>query len=90
MSRSHLTNVQAAALIDAHKSINHGGLKEVSAHRGTVWVGQHPDCTQEHSSIVVTWLRYACLLDRSGRKPTRTAIITNEGLLEIDMLGAEA
>lgn len=76
-----------AALDDARRSINHGGLVEVAGRRGLCWVGEHPDCTAEHPSHIVSDLVARGLLSRIGRKPGRTAHITEAGLMELDVAG---
>ncbi|AVO37365.1 hypothetical protein [Pukyongiella litopenaei] len=85
---SDLDHAQRAALIDAHKSLSHGGLQEVTGDRGPVWVGGHPDLDREHHGVVVSSLHHRGLVERIGRKPMRTAGITEEGILELDCAGA--
>jgi hypothetical protein len=71
------------ALEDARLSINHGGLTEI----GGLWVGEHSDCSREHRGSVIGQLYADGLLDRVGRAPTRTATITETGLMTLDLLG---
>lgn len=86
----HLTDEQLAALLDAYRSLNYGGLEEVAGDIGTVWVGAHPELTTEHRNSTVHVLFAAGLLNRTGRKPMREAEITEAGLLELDMAGVAA
>lgn len=88
---SILTEAQFSALWDAHLSLYHGGLSEVSARRGnvTVWIGGQPDCAIEHSNSTVHFLFVEGLLTRMGDRPTRTAEITEKGILELDCAGAQ-
>ena len=71
------------ALEDARLSINHGGLSEI----GGLWVGAHCDCQSQHRGCVIDQLYADGLLDRIGREPTRTATITEAGLMTVDLLG---
>jgi len=71
------------ALEDARLSINHGGLSEI----GGFWVGEHPDCRQNHRGSAIDQLCADGLLDRVGRAPERTATITEIGLMTLDLLG---
>lgn len=87
---SDLNAAQRAALADAHLSLNHGGLEEVAGAHGTVWVGAHPEATVEHNDLVVASLHYRGLIERIGQKPMRSAHITEEGLLELDIAGVAA
>lgn len=85
-----LTSAQRDALIDAHRSINHGGLIEVAGASGTVWVGQHPDCDVEYRPHVIREIKELGLIDWIGRPFMRTAHINDLGLLEIDLAGLAA
>lgn len=87
---SDLNAAQRAALADAHLSLNHGGLEEVAGAHGTVWVGAHPDATREHHGVVVSSLHHRGLVERIGQKPMRSAHITEEGILELDLAGVAA
>lgn len=71
------------ALEDARLSINHSGLSEF----GGLWVGEHPDCKQNHRGSTIDQLCADGLLDRVGRAPERTATITETGLMTLDLLG---
>jgi hypothetical protein len=73
------------ALEDAHLSINHGGLSEI----GGLWVGEHPDCKGDHGWSVIAGLIADDLLDCFGREPTRSATITETGLMVLDLEGRQ-
>lgn len=87
---SDLNAAERAVLADAHHSLNHGGLEEVVGAHGTVWVGAHPDVDREHHGVVVSALHYRGLIERIGQKPMRSAHITEEGILELDLVGEVA
>jgi len=84
---SDIDHAQRQALIDAHKSLSHGGLEEVAGDRGTVWVGAHPDVENEHHGVVVSSLHHRGLVERIGQKPMRSAHITEDGILELNIAG---
>jgi len=78
-----LTTDDYAALGDAHLSVNHGGLSEAtSGKRGTVFVGNHPDCHTEHRAHVVSSLAERGFLQIIGQPPLRSAHITEVGMME--------
>ncbi len=76
-----------AALTDAHASLAHGGLEEVTGRRGTVFVGAHPDLERAHHPRIVGMLHARGLLEVLGSSPMRIARITEAGLLELDCGG---
>ena len=75
-----LTPEQRAALEDAIRSWDCGGLQQC----GRVYVGEHPDCTQEHRAATIDQLRRKSLLGRDGKAPMKYAWITAAGLAAVD------
>lgn len=73
------------ALEDAQLSINHGGLSEI----GSLWVGEHPDCKGDHCWPVIAGLIADGLLYCVGREPTRRAVVTETGLMVLDLEGRQ-
>jgi len=89
MSEPKLTEQQLAALIDAHRSLNHGGLIEMTAGNplDIVWTAMNPIYKKRHAESTVQQLKRAGLLQISGDKPERRANITEPGLMELDIEG---
>ena len=84
---SDLDHAQRQALMDARRSLTHGGLEEVAGDRGPVWVGAHPEAECEHSGVVISSLHHRGLIERIGQRPMRTAHITDSGIRALDIAG---
>lgn len=82
MFDSRLTTAQRAILIDAHASLQYGGLSQA----GDAWVPDHPEILHEHRGGDVAALGRAGLLHIFGHPPVRSAHISDAGLLELDMI----
>jgi len=89
MSTWKLTEQQLAALIDAHRSLNYGGLIEMPSRNplDIVWTAMNPTYKKRHADSTVQLLVRAGLLQVSGEKPDRRAHLTENGLMELDIEG---
>lgn len=89
MSMPKLTEPQLAALIDAHRSLNYGGLTEMPAGNSidNCWTAMNPVYKKRHAEGTVQQLKRAGLLEISGDQPERRATITEPGLMELDIEG---
>ena len=90
MSSRKLTEQQLAALIDAHRSLNYGGLIEMPSRNplDIVWTAMDPTYKKRHAESTVLQLVRAGLLQVSGDQPDRRVQITEPGLMELDIEGA--
>jgi hypothetical protein len=90
MSSRKLTKQQLAALIDAHRSLNYGGLIEMPSRNplDIVWTAMDPTYKKRHADSTVQQLVRARLLQMAGEEPDRRAQLTEPGLMELDVEGA--
>lgn len=90
MNSRKLTEHQLAALIDAHRSLNYGGLIEMPSRNplDIVWTAMDPTYKKRHTDSTVQQLVRARLLQMSGEEPDRRAQLTEAGLMELDIEGA--
>jgi hypothetical protein len=89
MSSRKVTEQQLAALIDANRSLNYGGLIEMPSRNplDIVWTAMDPTYKKRHAESTVQQLVRTGLLQLSGEEPDRRAQITEPGLLELDIEG---
>lgn len=87
---TRLTDEQLAALKDAHRSINEGGLIEMPSQNplDQCWTAMNPQFKKRHAHSTIKSLSNMQLLVITGLTDQRNASISELGLMHLDIEGA--